>query len=233
MWWEIEYQPTTLFSLKKSEATNAAGKSLLLPSPYSVKMALLNAICTYDTIELAKENFELIKDLQMEFSLSEYIVVNNCFIRIMQESRAETRKENPNILFKSTVAFREYLFYSGKIKIAFKDPTRNVEKLTFLKKYFYKINYFGKRSCFFQMISFSENPLNELPQDYSRAINDLAYLSDGRQKILCKVDDFGKNVSFENVSSFSDEKTERISKVICLPYKSTKSNKNFTLFERS
>ena len=46
MWLAVSYQPTSLFSLKLSSATNSAGKSLPVPSPYAVKMALLNAIIT-------------------------------------------------------------------------------------------------------------------------------------------------------------------------------------------
>ena len=48
MWLEIIYKPTSLFSLKLSSSTNSAGKTLPCPSPYSVKMALLNAIITYE-----------------------------------------------------------------------------------------------------------------------------------------------------------------------------------------
>ena len=84
MWWEIIFAPTTLFSLKTSEASNAAGKSLLLPSPYSIKMGLLNAICTYETPQLAEASFELIRDMNIEIALPEYIITNNCFIRIRQ-----------------------------------------------------------------------------------------------------------------------------------------------------
>ncbi len=233
MWWEIEYQPTTLFSLKTSEATNAAGKSLLMPSPYAVKMALLNAICTYDSIKSAEEKFVLIKDLQMEFALPEYIVVNNCFIRIMQESRSETRAENPNIMFKSTVAFREYVYFADSIKISISNNSITDDDLLFLKKYFAKVNYFGKRGCFFQLKSFSENAIDTLTNDYSREITNKEFFSDGRAKVLVKVDDFGHKTTFQKVNNYSSEKTERISKIIALPYRSIKSNKSFTLFKRS
>lgn len=148
MWMEFAYEPTTLFSLKASEATNAAGKSLLSPSPYAVKMALLNAICTYDSVETAKSHFNLIRDLEMQFALPEHVAVTNCFIRIMQESRSETRKENPNIMFKSTVVFREYVYFSGIVKIAAKPSEETTqEQQDFLSRYFASINYFGKRGC--------------------------------------------------------------------------------------
>ena len=233
MWWEITYEPTSLFSLKASEATNAASKSLLCPSPYSVKMALLNAVCTYDSIKAAEDNFDLIKRLNMEFALPEYIVTNNCFIRVMQESRSETRKENPNIMFKSTVAFREYLYLSGHIKIAVsRSPNLAEDELKFLKKYFAKINYFGKRGCFFQFKEISSSRIEELTSEYSREITDNNYFSDGRPKILNRVDDFEANVTFASVSNYTKEKTQRISRIICLPYQVIKSSKSFTLLKR-
>ncbi|MCK9425922.1 MAG: hypothetical protein M0Q21_07795 [Ignavibacteriaceae bacterium] len=234
MWWEFVYEPTTLFSLKASEATNAAGKALLCPSPYAVKMAILNAVCTYDSTETAIQYFDLIKSLKMEFALPEYIVVNNCFLRIMQESRSETRKENPNIMFKSTVAFREYLYLPGEMKIAISsEALMEQQNLDFIRKYLAKINYFGKRGCFFQLKSFSDNPIDELSKEYSREIMDKNYFTDGRSKVLNKVDDFGAKATFGKVNNFSNEKTERISKIICLPFKVIKSNKNFTLLQRT
>ncbi len=233
MWWEIEYQPTTLFSLKTSDATNAAGKSLFMPSPYSVKMALLNAVCTFESVKKAEEKFGLIREMEIEFSLPEYIVVNNCFIRIMQESRSETRAENPNLMFKSTVAFREYLFFSGNLRMAFRIANPNDEELAFLKSFFYKINYYGKRSCFFQIVFYSENPIEKLPNNYSRKIIDKDFFLDGKAKLLAKVDDFGPKATFNKVNNYSSEKTDRITEIIGLPYQSIKSNKNFTLFKRS
>jgi hypothetical protein len=234
MWWEFIYEPTTFFSLKASEATNSASKALLCPSPYSVKMALLNAICTYDTVATAIQNFELIKSLKMEFALPEYITVNNCFLRIMQESRSEDRKVNPNKMFKSTVAFREYLYLCGDIKIAISSELLSEkDNLSFLIRYLARINYFGKRGCFVQLKNISDNPISILPNEYSRELADTNYFTDGRAKILNKVDDFGTKATFEKVSNFSNQNTDRISRIICLPYKVLKSNKNFTLLERS
>jgi hypothetical protein len=42
-WLIAEYQPTALFSLKISSATSSVGKTLVVPTPYSIKMALVDA----------------------------------------------------------------------------------------------------------------------------------------------------------------------------------------------
>jgi hypothetical protein len=40
------FQPTTLFSLKRKVIQRIKGQSLFLPSPYSIKMAILNQAIT-------------------------------------------------------------------------------------------------------------------------------------------------------------------------------------------
>jgi len=230
MWLEFVYQPTALFSLKSSDATNSAAKSLLIPSPYSVKMALLNAICTFESIETANEYFELIRDMEIQFALPKYVAVNNCFIKIIKK---DDHPKTPEDLFKSTVAFREFVYFSGELKLAVRLSNESYEDQTdFLKCYFSKVNYFGKRASFFQLVHMPKEPILDLPKEYSREINDKTF-GDGRAKILMKVDDFGEDVDFENVSTFSGKRTKRMTRIIFLPLKMIKSNKNFTVFART
>src|SRR4029077_5505681 len=42
-WLVFQYAPISLFSLKSSRATSTAGKTLLTPTPYAVKMAFVDA----------------------------------------------------------------------------------------------------------------------------------------------------------------------------------------------
>lgn len=203
MWIEFVFQPTSLFSLKASDATNSASKSLLSPSPYSVKMALLNAICTFDSVKTAERYFTFIRDTEMQFSLPEFIVVNNCFIKIVKK---DDHPKKPEDLFISTVAFREFVYFSGEIKIAVKiQENSTVEQIEFLKSNFCKINYFGKRASFFQFTKWTDEPIYELPIEYSRGIDDPLF-KDNRHKIIMKVDDFSPDITFNSVNSYSNEK---------------------------
>ena len=52
------YKPTTLFSLRDSNSTSSGGKSLFLPSPYSIRMAFIS-----QSISLGGVDFEENKDL--------------------------------------------------------------------------------------------------------------------------------------------------------------------------
>lgn len=43
-WLTVSYQPVSLFSLKRSDATSMAARSTLVPTPYAIKMALLKVL---------------------------------------------------------------------------------------------------------------------------------------------------------------------------------------------
>lgn len=230
MWLEIKYKPTTLFSLKMSSATSSAGKSLISPSPYAVKMALLNAIITYDSLEKAKEKFELIRDLEMRFALSNRIVVNNCLIKIAKDNDKVSPAIKKISPFKSTIAFREYIFIDNEIKIAvnIKDSENLFVQsdLDFLKKWFMHINYFGKRGCFFQFISTEK--INELSDEYSNILEE--GISAG---IMFPVDDVDSDASFENMNNYNHKtKGKRVQQIHIFPFRQERSDKNFTFYKK-
>lgn len=227
MWLEVIYRPTTLFSLKQSRATSSGAKSLLTPSPYAVKMALLNAIITYDSLQLAMDNFGLIKELDMRFSPPEKLVVNNCFLKIQKEPHSETKKKHPEMNFQSTVGFREYVYFAGDIKIAV--IIRNEKAKDLLKQWLPRINYFGKKGSFFQFIRFTESVT--IGEEYAKLLDDgFTNLSPG---LITEMDDFDETVTFDNVNTYSSAKTKRKKRYYILPVKIDRANKNFTLLSMS
>ena len=226
MWLEVIYRPTTLFSLKQSNATSSGAKTLLTPSPYAVKMALLNAIITYDSLDLAIENFDLIRGLEIRFALPEKVIVNNCFLKIQKEPHSETKKKHPEINFQSTVGFREYVYLAGDIKIAV--MVKDNKDKNFLKQWFPLINYFGKKGCFFQFVKFIET--NRLRDEYSLLLDkEFTNLAPG---LIVEMDDFDEGVTFDNVNTFSPVKTKRKKRFYTLPVRMEKANKNFTLYSK-
>lgn len=225
MWLETICRPTTLFSLKQSQATSSGAKSLLTPSPYAVKMALLNAIITYDSPQLAIDNFDLIKELDMRFSPPEKLVINNCFLKIQKEKRKES-KINEYDTFQSTVGFREYIYFAGDVKIAVMVEDNKIKN--FLKQWFSLINYFGKKGCFFQFIKFKET--NNLGSEYSVLLNEkFTNLAPG---IIVEMDDFDKTLAFDNVNTFSNTKTKRRKRYYVFPMELNRANKNYTLYSK-
>lgn len=252
MWLKIKYSPTTLFSLKNSSATNSAGKSLLTPSPYSVKMALLNAIITYDSLDTAQANFSLIRDLEMRFSIPNSLIVNNCMIKIQKPKRHDiSKKEKSNLKEKGfsedeikqlqrrrmeedpigdTVAFREYVYLNDNIEIAIDLNAERIillEEIEFLKKWFIHINYFGKKGCFFQFIS--ADVVEELEESKFCTI-----ISDGfKSGVFMKMDDVDKKADFESMNNYnSKKKAKRINTIYTFPISIKKTSKTYSFYER-
>ena len=248
MWLEIIYKPTSLFSLKLSGSTNSAGKSLPCPSPYAVKMALLNAIITYNSLENAKKQFNLIRDLDLSFSLPKSFVINNCMIRINKIKRNEfSRKEKEKLRsdgfskddikkmeikrrisdpFQSVVAFREYIYLSDSIYIAIDIANMSDVTVQFLQKWFAQINYFGKKGCFFQLSDF--NVTESLSNKYIKIFN-----KSFQPGIMFPMDDIDKNAEFKNMDNYNSKaKAKRIEKVYIFSYRQVEANKNYTFFEQ-
>jgi hypothetical protein len=225
MWLEIIYKPTSLFSLKLSGSTNSAGKSLPCPSPYAVKMALLNAIITYDSLETAQKNFNLIRDLDLFFSLPEFFVINNCMIRILKDNDKVSKDLKTVKPFKSTVAFREYVYLSNAIHIAIDTSNNSDEEIQFLRKWFVQINYFGKKGCFFQFSDYivKESLSNEYVKIFDKSF---------QPGIMFAMDDVDKKSEFKNMDNYNSvAKAKRAEKIYIFPYRQVEANKNYTFFK--
>jgi hypothetical protein len=243
----VKYLPTTLFSLKDSNSTNSGAKSLFLPSPYSIKMALLNQIITIEGIETFSQSeveivkgkkkktelqeakiFEAIRDAKISYHLRQgsRFCVNNTFVKILkikEDKGSKKDKETGKVFepgFQETVSFREYIHIGQSIEMIFE--VFDEFTATYLKKYLHKINYFGKRGCFFQFLEYNDNPpeANVVPFDVKK----------GLTGILQKYDDFDEQVTFEMVNNFSGKPTKRKEQIWVLPLKSKSSSKSYTSY---
>ena len=107
------YRPTALFSLRDSNSTSSGAKSLFLPSPYAIKMALLNQAISLGGIDFDTDSllFYAIRDLKISYRISGSFCVNNCFVKIQKQ-----REKEP---FKPTVSFREYVFLDSDFELIF------------------------------------------------------------------------------------------------------------------
>lgn len=207
------FKPIALFSLKDSNATNSGSKSLFLPSPYAIKMALLNQAITLDGVDFNTviNKFTIVRDARIAYRIRGNFCVNNCFVKLQKQRSKES--------FKATVSFREYIYITDPIEIIFDVPDK--QAVEFWKHYLYRINYFGKRGCFFQFINYNDNP----PE-----ANVDKFLSENyRSGIIQEYDDFGQDVSFDMVNNYDKEsKTKRQKILYLLPLKRCSASKSYT-----
>lgn len=213
MKFSVIYKPTNLFSLKESNSTNSGAKSLLIPSPYSIKMALFSQAITIDGKAVFEEKkskeFSFIKDAGIAYRVLGSFCVNNCFVTI-QSLRDGTYRGKPS--------FREYVYLSKSIEIIF--DVKNEEAKQYLQKYLHRINYFGKRGCFFQFIGYRDKPNEPNVKEFDA--------SDFSPGILQEFDDISPKADYKNVNNFDTASAKRDKKILVIPVMKMNSSKSYT-----
>lgn len=244
MWVSAVYHQVSLFSLKPASATSTGGTSLLIPTPYSIKMALLNVALKTAGRQAGAELFPLIRDLTIALSPPRQFVVNNCFVGILKpwedkkggKKDEEAEKEvgyRRKGMFIPTVATRQYVQYSGPLGLALEAETEDVASI--LGGLLLQIAYFGKRGSLFQV---DGPPITQKSLPTKQGYLKLVDMSDERPKdyTLQLLDDCASSMTFAHADIYSDEPiklgVQRILRHIVLPYQLTRSSRAFSLYER-
>lgn len=221
MRFSVKYLPTTLFSLKDSNSTNSGAKSLFLPSPYSIKMAILNQAITIggelnDLNKKGNLRFQSIRNAKISYHIPQGVsfCVSNSFVKILKPAREGDG-------FQQTVAFREYIFISDAVEIIFEVADELDAK--YLQKYLHKINYFGKKGCFFQFLEYSETP-NEPNVTHFKV--DTMQIG-----IMQEYDDLDEKATFDNVNSYSSATSKRKKQIMILPLKKVSTSKSYSNYQ--
>lgn len=237
MWLEAIYQPTALFSLRPSWTTSSGGKSLLLPSPFALKMALFDAAFRTTGWAQAKDAWPWIRNLDIGIRLPRHILVTNLFIRILRvkeiktaasgkESAITKAKEDQSWPFARTIAYREFVFHPGVISLAIAVPNTYAAQLA---DWLTQINYLGKRGGFVQLMA--------LPRPIANA--DGYTLLTGQADsfplagIVQQLDDCDPQMTFEEANIYESRKPKRVVRHIVLPYRLARSSRAYSLYEYS
>jgi len=235
MWLMIRYRPTTLFSLRYSAATSTGAKSLLVPSPYTIKMALVVSAIRWQGVEFAQDIFEMIRDLRpVRIRPPEYAVVNRCFLKYQKpkEEKLSKKKRRDNyespIGYQATVGFREYVYLQGLLEIAL--PIANEEQGHNLVALALRVNYFGKRGSLMQFVSYDS--LEDLPDGFTEVIRASA-IGGG---ILQPLDDMAPDLTFDKVDVTSDTQmrsSDRPTAPTVLPYRIGRTSVGYAAYVRA
>lgn len=232
MWIVAEYEFVSLFSLKPCFATSSGGKTLLVPTPYALKMALLEVTCRLFGVAEAKQKWPEIRDLDVAVELPEQAVVTNLFQKIL---KARKEQPKPGVVdygpFQRTIAYREYVHFAGSIKIGLQ--WHSLSEPEWLLDVLLNLSYLGKRGGFVQLI---ETPqiVASLPVEFVGLTRPPGQFSlDGVLQVL---DDCSKKLSFEQVSSYTRDKVtlgkDRILHHIEIPYQEVGSSRSYTHYKR-
>jgi hypothetical protein len=197
-WLVIRYSPAALFSLKVSRATSTAGETLLIPTPYAVKMAFVDAALrhnlTHDPDALVRDLAEVI----LRIGVPREACVTGTIQTIRQETREAERRQDPAFPpYRANIAMREFVHYQGRLRLALHLQAGQECLLSLLLRAAPAINYLGKRGSFVQYLD--HGWMRELDSTFTRPARD-----DGGNSVqYATLDDFGTEASFQVLNSFS------------------------------
>src|SRR5947209_13557906 len=164
MWIVAHYLPVAPFSLKPAAATASGGKTLLVPTPYALKMALLDAAIRTRGIAEGERLFPLLRDLAICLDVPNDVIVMKGFGKIQRllkdksnETKAKEAQSRKHWPMQPTIAYREYVYYRDAFRLAFSSSDQAFLSET-LSQLVLAINYFGKRGGFVQLM---ELPLQQ------------------------------------------------------------------------
>jgi len=203
-WLVAEYQPTALFSLKISLATSSVGKTLIVPTPYSIKMALVDAAFRAGLTDAKCADFlQSLVAIDVRVAPSDAAVVTHTFVKVRQESR----DGDPLRPYIPNIAYREVVHHHGRWLWAFDlaggDDTL-AERLVQLAPH---VGYIGKRGSFVQFLGLSR--ATRLSDRFTQPVQNEEPWSPPPRAHVVPLDDFGLEADLATLSSFTDASPKR------------------------
>ncbi len=224
-WIQAVYQPTTLFSLRPSWATSSGGKSLLLPSPYALKMAVLDAAIRTSGEIKAEKAWLWIRDMDIGIQLPSQLVVTNLFAKILRLRRNPAEPGSADFgPFQKTIAYREYVYLPEPITLAFDVADAQTAQLS---DWLAQINYLGKRGGFMQLLA----PPNPLADRTDFTLLTASMSSFPVHGLVQQLDDCDPKMKFVEANIYESKKPKRVVRHIVLPYQLKRSSRAYSLYE--
>ena len=260
LWLVATYQSTTLFSLRPALSTSSGGQTLVVPTPYALKMALLDAAIRGWGLEQGKGWFPALRDLQVAVAGPARLVVNNTFLKIQRLKKGgPSDKQGTGIVgpMDPTIAFRAFVQFGGPLRIAialaesqpvetqskgrrFKgsDAQPSTGEPPPLRELLAQVNYLGKRGGFMQLMAApdSAEELPEYPHGEFVRLNGPkgeTFPIDGLMQV---VDDCAAHLSFAQVDVDDGQSLkvdrDRVFHHRVLPYHQIHSSYRYQIYER-
>lgn len=228
MWHVATYLPVSLVSLKLATATSTGGKALLLPTPYALKMALLNAIIEDSGADTGKAVWDILRDARVAIRGPKWIAVNNTFTKILKPKKEKPEFDADTGLTRgmiNTIAFREYVQWQGELQIAVHVANDDLPWHRWLTQ----VNYIGKRGGFIQaiMMPFAVDSLEQGFTELTAASTDFSLF--GTMQIM---DDCAPGLTFGQANIYSDERVSRVLRHVSVPYRLESSSRGYSLYCR-
>jgi hypothetical protein len=238
-WLVVSYDPVAPFSLRMSRTTSKGGKTLVVPTPYAVKMALIDACFRLETDagaeETARQIFDAVKARPVCFRPPPHCVVQNTFVKVLDADR------DSDLPFKQTIAYREFaLFSGGPLEVAIEVAGLDSEQRQLIALLFWHINSIGKRGSFWQCVGV-ETITGPLPNGFTVSLAGGQTIQPKSFAMVQHLDDFGDDLckakdGFDRISTYGGGAVtfgkHRVLVSSAIPYRRRGAAKRFTWYER-
>jgi hypothetical protein len=243
MWTIAHYLPVGLFSLRVSMATTSGGKTLLVPTPYSLKMALLDAAIRTRGLAEGERLWPTLRDLRVAIAVPEQVVVIHGFGKMRKPIRLPGKnevdqaiaraRETGNYPYQATIAYREFVQFTGTLGIAL-STADGAPPAAPLGELLMTVNYLGKRGSFVQLAGPVETH-EALPDGFVEAnvAETEAFPASGTMQML---DDCAPTLTFARANVYTGDRVtlgkERVVRHVVLPLQLRQSSRAYQLYKR-
>jgi hypothetical protein len=235
MWCYLDFEPAAAFSLRPSNTTANGGKSLVCPTPYAIKMALLDRLIRLRGLESMEVLFPVVRDKVIYLRPPLATAVNRTFQKVLRSWDGKLGEWTP------TIAQREFCIQAGTLGLALEANPDDFADTAILEA-FTAINYFGRRGSFLQLVRLAWMDMDTAPEYQPGYIN-LCQPS-GRMMaggFLQRMDNMRADAQFEDVSIFNSSSPGsssrgdggRVSYTVILPYQLREHGFNHTVYALS
>lgn len=237
MWIVATYEATAFFSLKPASATSSGGRTLLVPTPFAIKMALLDAACRVEGVSRANEIMTWLSPARVAVRPPERVVVNNTFIKILRPRRNPAKPGSADAgFFQRTIAYREYAQFADDFAIALE--TDDEQQAVLLQRWLMSINYLGKRGSFVQVQDVPDK-WDDLPEPFIVVDGSIGSQFD-IDSVMMQLDDTSPELTFTQANIYSTGSgstirlgKDRLLRQVVLPYRRVSSSRGYTYYEMS
>lgn len=240
MWLIAHYLPVSLFSLKSASATASGGKTLLVPTPFALKMALLDVAIRTRGLAEGERLFPLLRDLSIWLEAPQDMVVLKGFGKIQRLLKDKSNADKASLAqakgqwpMQPTIAYREYVYYRDAFRLAFATPDGS-DVSSELSQLLFHINYLGKRGSFIQLMD-QPHAVEQLPEQRFIHLTPTAmepFRMDGTLQML---DDCAPSLSFAHANVYDAKRItigkERIMRHVVLPYHVLRSSRSYSWYQ--
>lgn len=214
---------------------------MVVPTPFALKMALLDVTIRTQGLKRGKQLFPALRDLRFAIRLPRQVVVNNTFTRIWRLNDSVSKKGKADkerlILeakaerkwpYQPSIGFRQYVQFGGPLTLAL-SGMEHADLVPLLMG----INYIGKRGGFVQLQRLPDES-EDLPDSFTvltESVNGAFSLG-----TLQMVDDCGPRLTFEQANVYDAKRIkpgkDRVFHHVVLPLRPVRSSRGFTLYEK-